>query len=163
VNHPYSRTFTASGGSSPYTFLVESGDQLPNGLTLSPAGVLSGTPTTDGSFYFTIVATDSYGCTGRHDYFLYINPCPSITLSPATLPNAKVGQSYNRTMTASGGSSPYTFVVANGNLPTGLTLSSGGVLSGTPTASGPFGFTIVVRDTYGCAGKRQYTLVVTRN
>ncbi len=59
--------------------------------------------------------------------------CPTITVS-STLPNGTIGVAYNATITASGGTSPYTFAVASGALPPGLALSSGGVISGTPTA-----------------------------
>jgi hypothetical protein len=69
----YSRTITASGGTSPYSFTVISGS-LPPLLTLNPnTGVLSGTPTSSGSFTFTIQATDSYGCTGTRQYHLTVH------------------------------------------------------------------------------------------
>ncbi len=157
--HPYSKTFTASGGISPYTFVAI--DPLPNGLSLTTSGVLSGAPTTSGSFYFTIRVTDSFGCFAEHRYFLYISPCPTITVNPTTLSSGTVGVMYNKTITATGGSAPYTFVVMNGTIPPGLALSTGGSLSGTPTAAGSFTFVIMASDNFGCGGKRNYTVSIS--
>ena len=66
-------TFTASGGTEPYTFSVLPGT-LPPGLTLTPEGVLSGTATTAGSYTFTITATDANGCEGGQTYDVVIAP-----------------------------------------------------------------------------------------
>ena len=72
VGIPYSPIpITASGGTSPYSFTVISGS-LPPGLTLTSGGVLSGTPTSFGSFTFTIQATDSHGCTGTRHYHVTV-------------------------------------------------------------------------------------------
>jgi hypothetical protein len=159
VNHPYSKTVTASGGLGTYTFVVELGE-LPPGLTLSPEGLLTGTPTTDGGFNFAILATDSLGCTGKRLYSMTIYGCPPIVLKPFTLPNATIGQSYSKVIVASGSTGPYTFTALKGNLPIGLTLSTGGVLSGTLTTSGDFTFTVLASDPFGCVGQRQYTIYV---
>src|ERR1700732_3665360 len=69
----------------------------------------------------------------------------SLTIS-ATLPPATTGVSYNATFTASGGTAPYRFTVASGQLPTGLVLSKTGVLSGTPSQTGTFSFTVSAAD-----------------
>jgi subtilisin-like proprotein convertase family protein len=69
--HAYSKTITASGGSSPYTFTKTSGS-LPTGITLSSGGVLSGTPTVAATYSFTIQARDTYLCTGSKAYTLRI-------------------------------------------------------------------------------------------
>src|SRR5207247_9801427 len=66
-----------------------------------------------------------------------------------------VGTAYKQTITASGGMEPYTFAVSSGNLPAGLTLS-GGVLSGTPTASGAFSFSVTATDAAGCSKTQDY-------
>jgi hypothetical protein len=86
--------------------------------------------------------------------------CPAITLSPATLPNGTVAVAYSQTITASGGTPPYTFTVTSGTLPTGLVLSSTGVLNGTPTAAGSFTFTIRGTDAQGCFAALTYTIVI---
>jgi hypothetical protein len=67
--------------------------------------------------------------------------CPTITLSPATLPDEAIGNAYSTNITADGGVSPYTFAAA-GSVPTGLTLNSDGTWSGTATALGTFSFAV---------------------
>ena len=161
----YSQTITASGGTSAYSYAITAG-ALPSGLTLSPAGAVSGTPTAGGSFNFTITATDSSTGTGApfsgsRAYSLTV-ASPSISIAPATLPAATVATAYSQSVTASGGTASYSYAVTAGALPTGLTLSSGGALSGTPTASGSFNFTITATDSSTGSGpftgSRAYTL-----
>ncbi|MBI3765430.1 MAG: putative Ig domain-containing protein [Ignavibacteriales bacterium] len=154
----YSQTISASGGTAPYSFAVSS-DLLPTGLSLSASGVLSGTPTVIGSYTFTITVTDAQGCTGNRGYIITIN-CPAISLNPASLPNGTVGASYNQTVSATGGTASYSFSVSSGALPVGLTLSSGGVLSGIPTTVGAYSFTITATDAQGCTGNRSYSVTI---
>jgi fibronectin-binding autotransporter adhesin len=162
VGTSYSQTVSASGGTAPYTFAVSSGS-LPAGLTLSAAGVLSGTATAGGSFHFTVTATDSASNTGSQSYSLTVNPA-TITISPQTLPAAKAGVQYSDTLTASGGTAPYTFAVSSGSLPAGLSLSATGALTGMTTAGGSFSFTVTATDsstgTGPYSGSQGYTLVV---
>lgn len=161
VGTVYSQTLTASGGQAPYNFIVTSGN-LPTGLSLSTAGLLSGTPTVPNSFSFTVRATDANICGSSRTYTLTIDavPCPTITISPSTLPNATVGTNYTQVLTASGGQAPYTFSLLSGALPTGIALSSSGTISGTPTASGTSNFTIRVIDNNGCVVTPSYSLQV---
>lgn len=165
------QTISASGGTGPYTFAVSIG-VLPGGLGLSnPLASsidISGTPTTPGVFVFTITATDtSTGCTGSQQYTILIPSapaCPVITLSPTALPVAIVGFLYSHQITASAipaNALTYTFTVSSGALPTGLTINpTTGLISGTPTALGLFTFTITATDTNGCAGSRDYTMLL---
>ncbi len=158
IGAAYSQTLTTTGGTGPFTFSVSSGS-LPPGLTLSSAGVISGTPTTTGTFSFTVQALDSRGCTGTRAFALVIS-CPTITINPATLPNGTVGTAFSQTLTATGGTGPFTFSVSSGTLPPGLTLSSAGVISGTPTAAGSFSFTVQALDSTGCPGTRAFAVVI---
>jgi uncharacterized delta-60 repeat protein len=153
----FSVTIAASGGTAPYTYAISAGT-LPAGVTLTTAGVLAGTPTAAGSSTFTIRATATGGCTGDKSYTLTIAPgCPTITLSPATLPSGTVGTAYTQTFTASGGATAFT--VSSGTLPAGLTLSAAGMLSGTPTTAGSS--SVVITATAGtCTGTRSYTLLI---
>ncbi len=160
---PYSQTFTQTGGVGTVNFTVSAGT-LPTGLTLAGGGLLSGTPTVNGSFNFTIRATDANTCFGEQAYTLtLLPPCNTITVNPASLPNGITGTAYNQTLTATGGTAPYTFAVTTGALPNGLTLASGGVLSGTPTTAGTFNFTVTATDNTGCTGTRAYTVIVSGN
>jgi hypothetical protein len=161
VGNAYSQTITASGGTAPYTFSLTAGT-LPNGLSLSTGGILSGTPTTSGTFTFTVTATDALLCTGSQAYTIVINAatCPTITLSPAPpLPQGIVGNAYSQTVTASGGTAPYTFSLTAGTLPNGLSFTSG-VISGTPTTAGTSTFTVTATDANGCTGLQAYTIAI---
>jgi hypothetical protein len=158
VGSAYSQTFTASGGTSPYTFTRSSGT-LPPGLTLSSGGVLSGTPTTAGSYTFRVRATDAGSYSGSRSYTVAIIGA-TITVSPSSLPNGTVGSAYSATVSASGGTAPYSYAVTTGALPGGLSLSSGGALSGTPTASGTFNFTVTATDSTSQTGSQAYTVTV---
>jgi len=158
VGSPYSLSFTATGGTLPYTFATTVGT-LPGGLTLASNGVLSGTPTAYGTFLFTVQVTDSSGSTAAVDYTLVINPLPlSITSSPtATAPQ---GLPINIQFTATGGVVPYTFVVV-GTLPPGTQLASTGALTGTPTTVGTYPFQLFVDDSAGKFASQNVTITIT--
>lgn len=152
-------TFTASLGTADYTYELETGYSLPDGMSFSN-GVLSGTPTEDGSFPFTVKATDVYGATGEQSYTLVVGR-PTITLSPTTLDDGVAADEYSQTFTASGGVASYTYAVTSGSLPTGLSLSTGGKLSGTLTYVGTYNFTVTATDSYGSTGSQAYSVEVT--
>jgi hypothetical protein len=153
----YNQTLTATGGAGgPFTFAVTAGT-LPTGLSLSAAGVLSGTPTATGAFNFTVTATGAGGLTGSRGYAVRINV---VTVNPSTLPDGAVGNAYSQTLTAIGGTGPFTFAVTMGMLPDGLTLSAAGLLSGMPTAAGTFDFTVTATGTGGSMGTRSYMLII---
>jgi hypothetical protein len=158
IGAAYNQTVTPGGGTPPYTFAVTSG-ALPAGLTLNTnTGLISGTPGSEGTYPFTITVTDSFGCGGIANYVIVV-ACPSITISPATLPSGSFGTPYNQIITASGGTVPYTFS-ASGTLPPGITMNSSGVISGTPTASGVYSFLVTATDASGCTAERTYILLI---
>ena len=154
VNSPYSQTLAATGGVTPYTWSVASGT-LPAGLALSSAGVISGTPTTSATSSFTVQATDaeSPAQTSTQALSITINTASSglniTTTSP--LPGATLNSAYNTQLTATGGVLPYTWSLGTGSaMPAGLTLNSASpsaTISGTPTATGTFQFTVKVTDS----------------
>jgi hypothetical protein len=154
----YSQQITVQGGgTAPYTFAVTSGT-LPPGLSLSAEGLLSGTPTEGVDFHqFTITATDANECTGSMDYAMSVG-CPPITVSPDTLPDATADAAYSETVSASGGTAPYSFAIVYGALPDGLSLSGAGDITGTPTIPGDYEFTVEAVDDKGCPKVRAYML-----
>lgn len=164
VGQPYDQSIAASGGTGPYAYAV-TGGALPAGLLLDPGdGRLHGTPRASGSFTYTVTATDDRGYPGSRTYTLTV-AAPTITVSPASLAGATVGAAYSQSITASGGTSPYTFAVTAGALPAGLTLAADGTLAGTPTAGGTFNLTVTATDSTTGAGapftaSRAYTLTV---
>ncbi|MDI1315173.1 putative Ig domain-containing protein, partial [Prosthecobacter sp.] len=162
VGVAYSQTISASGGAASYTFAVVSGT-LPVGLSLNAStGVVSGTPTSQTSGNVTLRATDANGCQGTQS-MTFAMGCPAITISTATLPLGTVGSAYSQTLAATGGSSTYTWTVTSGTLPAGLSLSSGGVLSGTPTTGNAAGVSVTISATDSvntCAGTKTYTLQI---
>ncbi|HND21242.1 MAG TPA: putative Ig domain-containing protein, partial [Acidobacteriota bacterium] len=87
--------------------------------------------------------------------------CPTITVGPSTLPNAKADVSYTQRFSGAGGGQIETFSLSGGSLPPGLALNqTTGVVSGVPVAAGGFSFELTVADTTGCLGTRQFTLTV---
>src|SRR5262249_19213423 len=79
VGTPYSQQLTATGGAAPFTFTVTTGAPPP-GINLSAGGLLSGTPTTAGTFNFTVTATDANTCTGTRSYSLVIGGPTQVTI-----------------------------------------------------------------------------------
>jgi len=144
VNQPYTPlTLTATGGSGTLTWTIIAGN-LPPGMTLSAGGTLSGTPTAYGTFTFSVRVADAAGNTTAQGLSLLINP--PLSIATTTLPVAIRLVAYSQYLQAAGGSGNYTWSVSGGALPTGIALSSGGVLSGVPTVSGSFPFTAQVSD-----------------
>jgi subtilisin-like proprotein convertase family protein len=147
----YSAGFAAAAGTGPATNFTISAGALPNGLTLSSLGILTGTPSQVGNFSFTVTANDknlSDNVTGpaSQAYTLTVT-APSLSIAPSVLNNGQAGVAYNQTLAGQGGTAPYSFAVTGGGLPNGLTLSTGGTLSGTPTAVGTFTFTVTATDS----------------
>ncbi len=153
---PYRQDFSVQGGgpSAAYTYGLTG--TPPDGLNLA-GNTLSGTPTETGTFTFSITGKDQYGCSSSREYTLTV-VCPTIDILPASLPAAVKGQAYDQSLTPSAGVVPFTFTMISGFLPTGLTLSPGGVISGTPIVSGTFRIVVLVNDANGCDGFGTYTL-----
>jgi hypothetical protein len=156
VGGAYAQNFFLSGGAAPYTWAVAAG-QLPPGLHLQTyadprdaGNELAGTPTTAGTFTFTMRLTDYYGHQATQQFSLTVDPPLQITTT--TLPAGTVGVPYSRDLIAQGGARPYAWFIAAGQLPPGLYLGAtppdfNNVLTGTPTQAGTFSFTMQVQDS----------------
>ena len=160
-NVAYSATLTAFGGTLPYTWSIASGT-LPTGLSLAPStGVISGTPTATGTSNFTAQVTDTNSLSAQKALSLIIAATPPPTVTTASLPGGTQNVAYSATLTASGGTSPYTWSIASGTLPAGLTLAAGtGVISGTPSGAGTSNFTVQVTDINSLTGTKALSLNV---
>ena len=145
---PFSARINAAGGVAPYAFAV-TGGRLPNGVTLGTDGLLSGTPTENGPFFFTVSATDhvpGIPQTASRDFSIYIASAP-LSLTPPTLPTGYLNESYSHPLTALGGLPPYAFRLSAGTLPPSVQLLSNGAIHGTPTAIGQHHFSVTASDS----------------
>jgi hypothetical protein len=152
---PYSQSAAASPAGA-YTYSV-TGGFLPPALSLdSGTGLISGTLTTAGTFNFEITALGG-GCSVSRNYQIVVS-CPVITLS--VLPGGQVNTNYSQTITATPAGTTYSFIVSNGALPPGLSVSPTGALTGSPTQSGTFNFQVTASGFGSCTGSRDYELVI---
>lgn len=160
----YSVSLTATGGTPPYSWSLISGS-LPSGLTLSTSGVISGTTTSSkGNYSATIRVTDYAGITKSRAFTITVfeaGETPLSITSSSTLSRGRKGSSYSATLTAVGGSKPYSWSLVSGSLPPGLTLNSSGTISGTPTSTGSYTFTARVTDYNYARQEKQFTLTIT--
>jgi len=158
-----SYTMAATGGTTPYTWSISAG-ALPNGLSLnSSTGVISGVPTTAGNFGFTVMAQDNDSASDIQSLSLLVDPAAAAVLeiSTTSLTKAQVGVMSSYTIAATGGTGTYTWSISTGALPSGVTLNtSTGVISGTPTIAGNFGFTVMAQDSGSASDTQSLSLLV---
>ena len=157
----YSQTMTATGGYSPYTWAI-TGGSLPAGLTFNSAGaVISGTPSASGSSAFVVQVTGTNGASSTGTFGIYVYPQGTpviVTASP--LPTGTIGPALQPDLLGHRGAIPYTWAVTAGALPTGIGLSSAGLLSGTPGTTGTFGFSVQVTGSDGLSSASPFVLAV---
>ena len=173
----FSVAAAVTGGTAPYTWadltpanvcfrcvpIITQG--IPPGTQLdTTTGVISGTPTTPGSWVFRIQVTDSSAPVQTVDAFFVIVVNEQLLITTTTIPSAIPDVAYTTTLQATGGVAPRVWSLAGGTLPAGITLSADGVLSGTTTVSGTFPFTAQVQDSGfpKQTATRPFTLVVSQ-
>jgi hypothetical protein len=157
------------GGDFPCaTFRVSSG-AFPPGLSVSDEGLVSGTPTQAGhyDFYLTVEYHKTPNCPGKtasDDHFVIdvvsgAPPKPTVSVTTASLPDANINQPYTSPGLTATGATVTSWTLAGGALPAGLTLGANGVISGTPTQSGTFTFTVQANAS-GANATKQLSLFV---
>jgi large repetitive protein len=162
------QALSENGGQSPFRWSISVGT-LPPGLTLNPSfGTISGTPTTAGTYPFTLGITDALNNNATVSLSITVAAASNVTITittPTTLPGGAVGTAYSQTLTAAGGAAPYTwtpFPTPGGVLPAGLTLNAAtGVISGTPTTAGTATFGVTATDKNGVVGQATLSITIT--
>ncbi|WP_316804689.1 putative Ig domain-containing protein [Pedobacter nototheniae] len=150
----------ATGGTPNYTYTLASGSTLPANLSLSPAGLITGTPTVANDYTFSITATDGKGCAVTTPFTLKVTA--ALILTPGALANGVTSTVYvTQTIPpATGGTGPYVYSATN--LPPGLTFDPATQqISGTPTLKGIYTIPVTVTDANGNSVTSNYTLKVT--
>src|SRR5437899_174607 len=149
----YQTQLTATGGKQPYRWTLAAG-ALPGGLSLASNGLISGTITASGSFPVTVSVQDSSSPTAWTDMAVLSISIAAAPLAPSpvkittlSLPGGQVGTLYQTQLTATGGKQPYTWTLASGLLPSGVSLAANGLISGTPMLAGVFLLTINAQDS----------------
>jgi len=156
----YSATLAASGGRTSYTWSVTAGT-LPNGLSLNTSsGAITGTPTATGTSNITVQVKDANSNTATKALSITINAPPSITTT-SPLPAGTQNTNYSTTLAATGGTTPYTWSVTVGTLPSGLSLNaSSGAITGEPTATGTSNITVQVKDANTSAATKALSITI---
>ncbi|MDR1724113.1 MAG: putative Ig domain-containing protein [Tannerella sp.] len=154
----YSVQLTATGDAT-ITWSLAGGSSLPAGLSLSPSGLLSGTPSATGTFNFTVEATNSAGTDSKALTLVVSSPPVAPIITTTYLDQATVGYAYSFTMSANG-TAPITWAITSGSLPAGLSLSTAGVISGTPTVAGNYNLTFQASNAAGNSAAKSLWLVV---
>lgn len=171
VGTPYSQLLRVSGGTPPYSSTITSGS-LPAGITLGPTNItgaqFSGTPTTGGGSSFTVEVCDSASptpaCVSQAQSILVTVGAQPFSIPTQSCPQGISSAAYTCNVRATGGTTPYTWVVSSGTLPPGTTLSTSqnqAVISGTSTSTGTSSFTLQATDSSGPALTATISLSIT--
>ena len=162
-----SQNFTGAGGNGSVNVITPAGCAWVATSNVGWVMINSGTPGNgNGTVSFTVAANlgvarnGTLTIAGQTFTVTQATSCSTITVNPPALSGSTVGTAYPQTtITATGGGAPYAFSFT-GTLPPGLSLSSGGVLDGTPTAAGTYSFTVQATDANGCTGAQVYSVTI---
>ena len=157
VGELYRAALKTTGGTGAITWELASGSL--GDLSLSSAGVISGTPRTEGMLTFTVKATDGLGRTATKAMTIVIEPEGALAISTEALTKGVVGELYRAALKATGGTGAITWELASGSLGD-LSLSSAGVISGTPRTEGMLTFTVKATDGLGRTATKAMTIVI---
>ena len=161
LGQDYNQTLQATGGIGSRNWSISAGN-LPQGLNLNQTtGVISGTPTGAGTSTFTVRVQDAAGEADTQQLSIVINLTNPPIITTTTLPGGTVGQPYSQALQASGGILTLTWSLASGSLPAMLSLSSAGVITGTPTNTGTANFTVRVRDSLNQSDTEALSITVS--
>jgi hypothetical protein len=157
-NTPLAIQFAGSGGVTPYSF-VEFG-ALPPGTQMSASGLLSGTPTTPGTYSFLLFIDDSTGVSASQKYSITVTAPGLVITTASPLPAGQLAAPYTTQLAATGGKGATLAWYASG-LPQGLTMASNtGLIAGIPRAIGTFTVGVTVQDLFMDTVTQNYTLVI---
>ncbi len=167
VGQPYTAFLQATGGTGNYQWSVVSGT-LPQGITVSPSGVLSGTPSIAGGYSVIFQVSDGTQTVSRFFTIAVggVQPSPApLSIQTTSLPQGIIGQPYTASLQAIGGSGNYQWSVVSGTLPQGLSLTgntgSQVTIAGTPTVAGTYGFSVQVSDGTNVAARPFFLNVIS--
>jgi hypothetical protein len=155
----YNVQLEAEGGTLPHTWSLAAESELPAGLTLSSSGVISGTPSTLEEVTFTVITQDAEEYEAEKTYTLAV--VSGIEIVTTELPVGVIGREYSVQFEAVDGLAPYEWAVTEGTLPAGLTLSTTGLLSGTPSEEATTSLTFTVTDAEESTKSQVIELVVS--
>ena len=168
VGVPYNYQIGVIGGDGGPYMVQYDGEtgMLPPGLAMDSSGHVTGTPTQPGVFQFGVFITDMSMDQGGGVLSFSIAACVPKFATTSPLPQGEVDVPYRTTFTGTGCAAPYSFTAEptspfNPNsLPSGLTLSSNGVLSGIPDSAGTKNFSVTIMEAHGGAADGQFSLTI---
>jgi Domain of unknown function (DUF4082)/Bacterial Ig domain/Putative Ig domain len=160
VTSPQTGTFSvAATGTTPMTYQWQKNGAAISGATSSNY-TTPPTTSSDNGEQFSVVVSNAAGRVTSNLATLTVTAPPALHITTSQLPAATLAGSYSSTLIASGGSTPYTWTLATGQLPSGLTLNPNGTLSGTPSLAGSFPFSVQVKDAAGSSASQAFSINV---